>query len=393
MPPFDAREEADCTPRFGWQDDPRLSDAEKADAARLGRRWARARAGASRSRRRRASICRSSRKTLTPATPWFREWRSRSVHLLPCSIPATTPAGDVDERPAGAARATPGRPPRRGDRARSPTRPRPRSSPRTASASRGTAASSRRPRPRSSSASGRPATSRWRRPPTSRCRCSRTSKIVMQIHYHPAGVTNLPDTTAIDLRTSTDVAAEDVLRRRDRQRDRRRRSCCPIPTTARRPRPSSASRATRRPHEHMRLTIANLGNLTGVKALLGQPAHAPRRHAHQRQDRARRGDAAPTRRTSASRTATGTSTGSARTSTTRRSITCRRSRSATRSTISALEQHDRQPVRAARARATGPRRRRSTSRSARAARPTRCASRSSASPSMRRRSRSRTSRS
>ena len=30
MPPFDAREEADCTPRFGWQDDPRLSDAEKA---------------------------------------------------------------------------------------------------------------------------------------------------------------------------------------------------------------------------------------------------------------------------------------------------------------------------------------------------------------------------
>ncbi len=28
MPPFDAREEADCTPRFGWVDDPRLSDAE-----------------------------------------------------------------------------------------------------------------------------------------------------------------------------------------------------------------------------------------------------------------------------------------------------------------------------------------------------------------------------
>ncbi|MBX3162413.1 MAG: cytochrome c [Deltaproteobacteria bacterium] len=30
MPPFDAREEADCTPRFGWVDDPRLSAAEKA---------------------------------------------------------------------------------------------------------------------------------------------------------------------------------------------------------------------------------------------------------------------------------------------------------------------------------------------------------------------------
>jgi hypothetical protein len=29
MPPFDAREEADCTPRFGWKDDPRLTDAEK----------------------------------------------------------------------------------------------------------------------------------------------------------------------------------------------------------------------------------------------------------------------------------------------------------------------------------------------------------------------------
>jgi hypothetical protein len=29
MPPFDAREEPDCTPRFGWVDDPRLSAAEK----------------------------------------------------------------------------------------------------------------------------------------------------------------------------------------------------------------------------------------------------------------------------------------------------------------------------------------------------------------------------
>ncbi len=29
MPPFDAREEADCTPRFGWVDDPRLTPAEK----------------------------------------------------------------------------------------------------------------------------------------------------------------------------------------------------------------------------------------------------------------------------------------------------------------------------------------------------------------------------
>jgi len=29
MPPFDAREDAACTPRFGWKDDPRLSAAEK----------------------------------------------------------------------------------------------------------------------------------------------------------------------------------------------------------------------------------------------------------------------------------------------------------------------------------------------------------------------------
>jgi hypothetical protein len=29
MPPFDAHEEADCTPRFGWKDDPRLTHAEK----------------------------------------------------------------------------------------------------------------------------------------------------------------------------------------------------------------------------------------------------------------------------------------------------------------------------------------------------------------------------
>jgi hypothetical protein len=30
MPPFDAREEADCTPRFSWVDDPRLSEHDKA---------------------------------------------------------------------------------------------------------------------------------------------------------------------------------------------------------------------------------------------------------------------------------------------------------------------------------------------------------------------------
>jgi len=29
MPPFDAREDPDCTPRFGWVDDPRLTEAEK----------------------------------------------------------------------------------------------------------------------------------------------------------------------------------------------------------------------------------------------------------------------------------------------------------------------------------------------------------------------------
>ena len=29
MPPFDAREEADCTPRFSWVDDPRLTETEK----------------------------------------------------------------------------------------------------------------------------------------------------------------------------------------------------------------------------------------------------------------------------------------------------------------------------------------------------------------------------
>ncbi|HUS30059.1 MAG TPA: cytochrome c [Kofleriaceae bacterium] len=28
MPPFDAREEADCTPRYSWKDDPRLSDTD-----------------------------------------------------------------------------------------------------------------------------------------------------------------------------------------------------------------------------------------------------------------------------------------------------------------------------------------------------------------------------
>ena len=33
MPPFDAREESDCTPRFGWVDDPRLS-AEELDTIR-----------------------------------------------------------------------------------------------------------------------------------------------------------------------------------------------------------------------------------------------------------------------------------------------------------------------------------------------------------------------
>jgi hypothetical protein len=34
MPPFDAREDADCTPRFGWVDDPRLSAADRQTLAR-----------------------------------------------------------------------------------------------------------------------------------------------------------------------------------------------------------------------------------------------------------------------------------------------------------------------------------------------------------------------
>ena len=34
MPPFDAREEADCTPRFGWVDDPRLTTLEVTEPAK-----------------------------------------------------------------------------------------------------------------------------------------------------------------------------------------------------------------------------------------------------------------------------------------------------------------------------------------------------------------------
>lgn len=69
MPPFDAREEADCTPRFGWVDDPRLTDLEKqkldewiADGHALGTQ-------AEIPPPPETSLANISR-TLTPAVPW-----------------------------------------------------------------------------------------------------------------------------------------------------------------------------------------------------------------------------------------------------------------------------------------------------------------------------------
>ena len=170
MPPFDAREEADCTPRFGWKDDPRLSIAEKPtlhwwveDGTRRGH--GRRRAGAREHRSHRRDARRSRRRTafvaagdrdqfictvLDPqlgAGAWMTGLQVRPGnpivvhHVVITEVFATGANADAD----------------RGAPGRRAVRLQPEHAARAIS----------------SSASGRRATSRCRRRPSSRCRCSR----------------------------------------------------------------------------------------------------------------------------------------------------------------------------------------------------------------------------
>jgi len=69
MPPFDAREEADCTPRFSWVDDPRLSEAEK-DTLRVWIEDGHALGTVAEIPKPPTTTLANVSKTLQPATPW-----------------------------------------------------------------------------------------------------------------------------------------------------------------------------------------------------------------------------------------------------------------------------------------------------------------------------------
>lgn len=268
MPPFDAREEADCTPRFGWQDDQRLSDAEKATL----HAWVDGghALGTPAEIPQPASIdLPVVSKTLTPQTPWttsgdrdqficyildpgnetgkvmwmngmqVRPGNDLVVHhavvtelfdnAATTALVADKGIGqpwDCDQQATPAAFVvgiwTPGNQPMQTPAELAvPILPR--------------------------------------------------SKIVMQIHYHPAGTTNLPDTTAIDLHFTPTWP-------------RKMYFVAAIGNEAQAPNllPDPDDRSTttpefRIPHdsashtETMRRTIDNLGNLTGVKVYSVNP--------------------------------------------------------------------------------------------------------------------------
>jgi hypothetical protein len=91
MPPFDAREEADCTPRFGWVDDPRLTTLEK-DKLRMWIEDGHALGTEAQIPEVPDTTLANISKTVAPSTPDY-ERHARSIHLLIRS------ADDEVERP------------------------------------------------------------------------------------------------------------------------------------------------------------------------------------------------------------------------------------------------------------------------------------------------------
>lgn len=268
MPPFDAREQADCTPRFGWQDDQRLSDAEKATL----HAWVdggHALGLAAEIALPPGNDLPAVTKTLTPAVPWttsgdrdqficyvldpgnetgkvmwmdglqVRPGNPLVVHhavLTELMDNADTTAliaahgigqpWDCDQQATPAAFVvgiwTPGNQP-------------------------------------------------VRTPADLAIPIVPKGKLVMQIHYHPAGVTNLPDTTQVDIHTTSTWP-------------RKMYFVAAIGNEAQAPNllPDPEDRSTATPEfripqnsanhtERMRRTIDNLGGLTGVKVYSVNP--------------------------------------------------------------------------------------------------------------------------
>ena len=264
MPPFDAREEADCTPRFGWVDDPRLSKLEK-DKLQMWIDDGHALGTVAEIPKPPATDLSNVTKTLTPATPWVTsgtrdqficyvldpgatklEWMTGLqvkpdnelvVHhaviteLLPGTAQQTLLAAHPVGQPWDCSQAqqpgdftvnvwTPGNQPMQTD--------------------------------------GNIAVP-----------VQAGAKFVMQIHYHPAGTTADPDATAIDIRFSNtwpqrmyfvaafgnEAAAPNLL---------------PGDGDAGTPRFMIPAMAANH-EEHMRVTIPNLGTLTDVRLWSANP--------------------------------------------------------------------------------------------------------------------------
>ena len=213
---------------------------------------------------------------------------ARSVHLLRARPEVTTPARSGSP----ACRSTPtidrGRAPRGDHRGATRAPSTTRSSPQRGIGMPFDCGDGRARRRTSSSTSGRPATSRCRPAATSRCRSSRGAKLVMQIHYHPAGQIararhDRRSTSASSTRGRSGCTSSTAFGNAFQAP-----SLLPGPGDDGAPRfliPTNVADHT----EHMRVTIPNLGGAHRRPAVLGEPAHAPRRHAHLGDDRAARG--------------------------------------------------------------------------------------------------------
>ena len=196
MPPWDAREEADCTPRFGWVDDPSLSDAEKAtihqwitDGTPMGET---------------ATIpappttgLQGVTKTLVPSQPFVAKGMVDQFECFILDPQVTKPVAwlsglqvrpgnntvvhhaVLSELPAGDAQ--------NALLAQHPVLGVP------FDCEAGTPA-------QFVMAIWTPGNQPVETPPDLAVPVTAGAKIIMQIHYHPAGVTNAPDTTEVDLR-------------------------------------------------------------------------------------------------------------------------------------------------------------------------------------------------
>jgi hypothetical protein len=265
MPPFDAREEADCTPRFSWVDDPRLSAAEKSTL----KTWIEdgyARGAEAIIPKPPGQELLDASRTLTPAEGWATSG-NRDQFICYVLDPQVTgaigwltglqvnPDLDAVVHHAVITEVFPGAALDQLVAQRGIGKP----------FDCGTVAT-----PADFVVSiWTPGNQPMQTQPEIAVPIAPGAKLVMQIHYHPAGQTHAPDKTSIDLRFSplwpkrmyfvTALGNENTAP-----------NLLPGPGDAGAPRfmiPKSSADHT----EHMRITIPPLGNLTDVRLFSANP--------------------------------------------------------------------------------------------------------------------------